>query len=71
MWTQWDLEVPGSKCPNGWAYGPDTMTCDEAAIIVMQRRIQRSFATGQPVWDPKFLSQINKKLQILMNLILI
>ena len=24
-----------------------------------------SFATGQPVWDPKFLSQINKKLNIL------
>ena len=26
-----------------------------------------SFATGQPVWDPKFLSQINKKLNILSN----
>ena len=32
-------------------------------IIVRQdllRCIQRSFATAQPVWDPKFLSQINK-----------
>ena len=24
-----------------------------------------SVATGQPVWNPKFLSQINKKLNIL------
>ena len=30
-----------------------------------QGRIQRDVATGQPVWDPKFLSQINKKLKIL------
>ena len=30
-----------------------------------QGRIQRGFAAGQPVWDPKFLSQINKKLKIL------
>ena len=26
------------------------------------RRIQRGFGAGQPVWDPKFLSHINKKL---------
>ena len=28
-------------------------------------RIQKGFATGQPVWDSKFLSQINKKPKIL------
>ena len=27
------------------------------------------FATGQSVWDPKFLSQINKKLKILSNFV--
>ena len=31
----------------------------------MQGRIQRGFANGQLVWDPKFLSQVNKKLKIL------
>ena len=36
-----------------------------------QGYIQRGFATGQLVWDPKFLSQIKKKLKILMYLILI
>ena len=30
-----------------------------------QERIQRGFATGQPVWDPKLLPQIYKKLNIL------
>ena len=30
-----------------------------------QWRIQSGFATGQPVWDPKFLPQINKKLKML------
>ena len=34
-------------------------------ILVIQGCIQRSFDTAQPVWDPKFLSQINKKLKIL------
>ena len=36
-----------------------------------QGRIQRGYATSQPVWDPIFLSQINKKLKILINLIFI
>ena len=34
-------------------------------LLLEQGRILRSFATGQPVWDPKFLSQINKNLKIL------
>ena len=34
-------------------------------VLSSQRRIQKGFATGQPVWDHKFLSQINKKLKIL------
>ena len=34
-------------------------------LMTKQGRIQRGFGTGQPVWDPKFLSQINKKLKIL------
>ena len=29
-----------------------------------QGRIQQGFATSQPVWDPKYLSQISKKLKI-------
>ena len=28
--------------------------------LIRVRRIQRGFAGGQPLWDPKFLSQINK-----------
>ena len=31
----------------------------------MQGSIQRDFATSQPEWDPKFLSQIRTKLKIL------
>ena len=30
-----------------------------------QERIQRGFATGQLVWDPKFLIQIKKKIKTL------
>ena len=33
--------------------------------LLFQGRIQKGFATGQPVWDPKFLPQINKKIKIL------
>ena len=33
----------------------------------IQGRTQRGFPTGQPIWDPKFLSQINTKLKILSN----
>ena len=40
-------------------------------LVSSQGRIQKGFATGQPVWDLKFLSQINKKLKILTSLILI
>ena len=29
------------------------------------RNVSRKFATGQSLWDPKFLSQINKKNEIL------
>ena len=39
--------------------------------VYMQGCIQWGFATGQLVQDPKFFSQINKKLKILVNLILI
>ena len=34
-------------------------------VAPKQGQIQRSFATNQLVWDPKFLFQINKKLKIL------
>ena len=34
-------------------------------LMTKQGRIQRGLGTGQPVWDPRFLSQFNKKLKIL------
>ena len=33
--------------------------------MTKQGRIQRGFGIGQPVWDPRFLSQFKKKLKIL------
>ena len=53
----------GSKSPEN---GPKI-----GFLVVWQnsyhRRIQRGFGGGQPVWDPKFLSQINEKLKILKS----
>ena len=37
-------------------------------LVYNQGRIQRAFATGQPAWDPKFLSQINKTKNLKVNL---
>ena len=37
----------------------------ELYITNFYRPIQRGFGTRQPVWHPKFLSQINKKLNML------
>ena len=36
-----------------------------AYILTNRGCIQKGFATGQTVWDIKFLSQINKNLKIL------
>ena len=35
------------------------------SLLVIQARIKRGFATGQPVWDLRFLPQINGNLKIL------
>ena len=49
----------------GWMDGMSYIDHKQVLFLLEQRRIKRSFATGQSVWDPKFLSQINKKLKIL------
>ena len=45
-----------------------TETVNEYVNIVIEQLhwfIKRGFGTGQPIWDPKFLSQINEKQNML------
>ena len=45
-------------------YPPRVEISTNLCTYLLPEHILRGFTTSQPVWDPKFLSQINKKLKI-------